>query len=181
MNNLENEVKALIIEALNLEDMTPEDIETDAPLFGEGLGLDSIDALELGLAVKKRFGVSLSGETEEVRAHFRSVASLAAFIRENRTEEKYEMEKTYTKEELFDEIVRVMGDLFEVDTEGVTRESRLVEDLDLDSIDAVDMIVHLQNMIGKRIKPEAFKSVRTVGDVVDVIYDFSQQNGEAAN
>ena len=141
MNNLENEVKALIIEALNLEDMTPEDIETDAPLFGEGLGLDSIDALELGLAVKKRFGVSLSGETEEVRAHFRSVASLAAFIREN----------------------------------------RLVEDLDLDSIDAVDMIVHLQNMIGKRIKPEAFKSVRTVGDVVDVIYDFSQQNGEAAN
>ena len=73
MNNLENEVKALIIEALNLEDMTPEDIETDAPL---------------GLAVKKRFGVSLSGETEEVRAHFRSVASLAAFIRENRTEEK---------------------------------------------------------------------------------------------
>ena len=52
MNNLENEVKALIIEALNLEDMTPEDIETDAPLFGEGLGLDSIDALELGLAVK---------------------------------------------------------------------------------------------------------------------------------
>lgn len=91
------------------------------------------------------------------------------------------MEKTYTKEELFDEIVRVMGDLFEVDTEGVTRESRLVEDLDLDSIDAVDMIVHLQNMIDKRIKPEAFKSVRTVGDVVDVIYDFSQQNGEAAN
>lgn len=90
------------------------------------------------------------------------------------------MEKTYTKEELFDEIVRVMGDLFEVDTEGVTRESRLVEDLDLNSIDAVDMIVHLQNMIGKRIKPEAFKSVRTVGDVVDVIYDFSQQNGEAA-
>ena len=90
------------------------------------------------------------------------------------------MEKTYTKEELFDEIVRVMGDLFEVDTEGVTRESRLVEDLDLDSIDAGDMIVHLQNMIGKRITPEAFKSVRTVGDVVDVIYDFSQQNGEAA-
>ena len=90
------------------------------------------------------------------------------------------MEKTYTKEELFDEIVRVMGDLFEVDTEGVTRESRLVEDLDLDSIDAVDMIVHLQNMIGKRIKPAAFKSVRTVGDVGDVIYDFSQQNGEAA-
>lgn len=88
MNNLENEIKALIIEALNLEDMTPEEIETDAPLFGEGLGLDSIDALELGLAVKKRYGVNLSGETEEVRKHFSSVAALAAFIRENCPEEK---------------------------------------------------------------------------------------------
>ena len=91
------------------------------------------------------------------------------------------MQKTYTKEELFDEIVRVMGELFEVEMTGVTRESRLVEDLDLDSIDAVDMIVHLQNMIGQRIKPEAFKSVRTVGDVVDVIYEFSQKNDEAGS
>ncbi len=88
MNNLEYEIKALIIEALNLEDMTPEEIETDAPLFGEGLGLDSIDALELGLAVKKRYGVNLSGETEEVRKHFSSVAALAAFIRENCPEKK---------------------------------------------------------------------------------------------
>ena len=88
MNNLENDIKALIIEALNLEDMTPEEIETDAPLFGEGLGLDSIDALALGLAVKKRYGVNLSGETEEVRKHFSSVAALAAFIRENCPEEK---------------------------------------------------------------------------------------------
>ena len=87
MSTLENEVKALIIEALNLEEMTPEDIDTDAPLFGDGLGLDSIDALELGLAVKKRFGVSLSGETEEVRQHFKSVATLADFIRANRPQE----------------------------------------------------------------------------------------------
>ncbi len=87
MSTLENEVKALIIEALNLEEMTPEDIDTDAPLFGDGLGLDSIDALELGLAVKKRFGVSLSGEIEEVRQHFKSVATLADFIRANRPQE----------------------------------------------------------------------------------------------
>ena len=57
----------------------------------------------------------------------------------------------------------------------MTRESRLVEDLDLDSIDAVDMIVHLQNMIGRRIKPEAFKSVRTVGDVIDVIVTMAKE------
>ena len=88
MTDLISEIQSLIISSLGLEDIRPEDIDPDEPLFGEGLGLDSIDALELGLAVKKRFGVALSGETEEVRAHFRSVASLAAFIRENRTEEK---------------------------------------------------------------------------------------------
>ena len=80
------------------------------------------------------------------------------------------MQKTYTKEELFDEIVRVMGELFEVDTTGVTRESRLVEDLDLDSIDAVDMIVQLKPYLGnRRLSPEAFKQVHTLGDVVAVI------------
>lgn len=53
MEALHNEIKLLIIEALNLEDISVDDIETDAPLFGDGLGLDSIDALELGLAIKK--------------------------------------------------------------------------------------------------------------------------------
>lgn len=81
METLENQIKAVIIDALNLEDVRVEDIETDAPLFGEGLGLDSIDALELGLAIKKHFGVTLAGPTDEVREHFRSVATLAAFIR----------------------------------------------------------------------------------------------------
>lgn len=85
------------------------------------------------------------------------------------------MAKVCTEQELFEEIVRVMGELFEIDPSTVTRESRLVEDLDLDSIDAVDMIVHLQNMIGRRIKPEAFKSVRTVGDVIDVIVTMAKE------
>lgn len=78
--NLVREVKTLIIEALNLEGMTPDDIETDAPLFGDGLGLDSIDALELGLAIKNRYGVVLSAESEDTRKHFHSVASLVELI-----------------------------------------------------------------------------------------------------
>lgn len=89
------------------------------------------------------------------------------------------MTKMYTEQELFDEIVRVMSELFELNPADITRESRLVEDLDLDSIDAVDMIVHLQNMIGRRIKPEAFKSVRTVGDVINVILDMAHNEGAA--
>ncbi|MDC9595749.1 phosphopantetheine-binding protein [Xenorhabdus anantnagensis] len=80
MQALHIEIKQLIIDTLNLEELTPEDIETDAPLFGDGLGLDSIDALELGLAVKNRFGIVLSSESEEMRQHFTSVATLAAYI-----------------------------------------------------------------------------------------------------
>lgn len=82
MEALINDIKKMIIGTLNLEDISPEDIETDAPLFGEGLGLDSIDALELGLAVKNRYGVALSAESESLRAHFYSVASLAAFVKQ---------------------------------------------------------------------------------------------------
>lgn len=77
---LQLELKALIVSALGLEDIKPEDIETDAPLFVDGLGLDSIDALELGLAIKKKYGITMSAENEENKKHFASVASLADFI-----------------------------------------------------------------------------------------------------
>ncbi|MDY4162987.1 MAG: phosphopantetheine-binding protein [Sutterella sp.] len=80
-----NDIKSLIITSLNLEDITPADIDTDAPLFGEGLGLDSIDALELGLALKKKYGVTLSAESEESRRVFASVAAIAAFVEAQRT------------------------------------------------------------------------------------------------
>ena len=60
--------------------MAAVDIDTAAPLFGDGLGLDSNDALELGLAVKNRYGIVLSSESEEMRQHFFSVATLAAYI-----------------------------------------------------------------------------------------------------
>lgn len=85
MQSLEEEVKQLIIDALQLEDMTPADIDTDAPLFIEGLGLDSIDALELGVALQKRYGISLSADSEETRRHFKSVSTLCALITGHRT------------------------------------------------------------------------------------------------
>lgn len=81
---LEDEIKALIARSLNLEDVRPEEIETDAPLFGEGLGLDSIDALELGLALKKAYGITLTAESEEARRVFTSVATLAEYIAAHR-------------------------------------------------------------------------------------------------
>ncbi|MCL4123280.1 UNVERIFIED_CONTAM: hypothetical protein GTU68_060962 [Idotea baltica] len=78
------EIKQLIIEALNLEDISVDDIETDAPLFGDGLGLDSIDALELGLAIKKKYNLVLDADDTQTREHFASVANLATYITENK-------------------------------------------------------------------------------------------------
>ncbi len=83
-NPLISELQHLIVESLALEDVQPEDIDPDEPLFGEGLGLDSIDALELGLALKKRFGVTLTAESEESRAVFKNVRSLADYIESHR-------------------------------------------------------------------------------------------------
>ncbi|MYM25708.1 acyl carrier protein [Duganella sp. FT135W] len=81
---LELEVKNLIIDVLQLEDITPEDIDSAAPLFVEGLGLDSIDALELGVALQKKYGISLSADSEDTRRHFASVQALAAMIESHR-------------------------------------------------------------------------------------------------
>ena len=80
MSDLQTEIKHLIIEALGLEDMAAEDIAADLTLFGEGLGLDSVDALELGLAIQKRFGIKIDAEAKDTRQHFVNVASLAAFV-----------------------------------------------------------------------------------------------------
>lgn len=80
MNQLENELKTLVIESLGLEDIAPADIDREARLFGDGLGLDSVDALELGLALQKRYGITIDPETRNMREHFASIASLAEFV-----------------------------------------------------------------------------------------------------
>lgn len=80
MDELKLEIKKLIINSLELEDVTPEDIKDDEPIFGAGLGLDSIDALELGVALKKKFDVKLSAENEDSKKHFASVNALAEYI-----------------------------------------------------------------------------------------------------
>jgi len=76
-------LKSLIIETLDLEDISPDDIVDDEPLFGEGLGLDSIDALELGLAIKKTFNVKIEANSEKTKEHFYSINNLVQFIEQN--------------------------------------------------------------------------------------------------
>jgi len=79
-HDLNHDIKQLIIDALGLEDISAQDIGDEQTLFGEGLGLDSVDALELGLAIQKRYGIKIDADAKDTRNHFTSVASLAAFV-----------------------------------------------------------------------------------------------------
>lgn len=82
--NLENEIKELIISGLNLPDLKPSDIDTKEPLFNEGLGLDSVDALELGLLIQKKYNIVIDSKTQNLKEIFFNIENLAAFVRENR-------------------------------------------------------------------------------------------------
>ncbi|ERK07048.1 Acyl carrier protein (ACP2) [Pantoea sp. AS-PWVM4] len=73
------------------------------------------------------------------------------------------------KDEIYQEVAALLTSLFEIDADDIRPDARLYEDLELDSIDAVDMVVHLQKRTGRKIKPEIFRSVRTVQDVVDAV------------
>jgi acyl carrier protein len=83
LSQLKQSIKQLIVDELDLRDRAPEDIEDAAPLFGEGLGLDSLDALQLAMAIEERFGVTIP-EGEEAKKIFASVNALAAYIDEHK-------------------------------------------------------------------------------------------------
>ena len=80
-----------------------------------------------------------------------------------------------TQHEIYARLQSYLEDMFEVPPEKISREARLFEDLDLDSIDAVDLVVKLQELTGRKFKPEEFKSVRTVGDVLDRVHALLQE------
>ena len=78
--SLETDIKTLIIDALNLEDVTIDDIQSSEALFIDGLGLDSIDALELGMALQKKYGIKIESKDDKIKEHFFSVETLANFV-----------------------------------------------------------------------------------------------------
>lgn len=87
MTPTEADLKSMIIDALNLEDVAPEDISSDEELFGAtGLALDSIDALEIGVALQKRYGIKIDSEDKQLRSHFQTVRALTAFVLQQQTQ-----------------------------------------------------------------------------------------------
>jgi acyl carrier protein len=85
LETLENELRALIIEALVLEDMAPADLPREEPLFGDGVGLDSLDALEIALALEEKYGITVDEDDVETKRRFATIASLAEFVAEARS------------------------------------------------------------------------------------------------
>lgn len=86
-----------------------------------------------------------------------------------------------TKEEIMQRIKDIMTEVFDIEAERITPEARLRDDLDIDSIDAVDLIVQLKPLVGRRMQAEAFKSVRTIGDVIDAIQALLVSDDEPVN
>ena len=89
------------------------------------------------------------------------------------------MSSAMTTDEILAHLRQIMQDTFDLDPERVTLDARLYQDLDIDSIDAVDLIVKLKPLAGKRLQPEAFKAVRTVQDVVQALHGMMQDDGAA--
>lgn len=85
-NELEKDLAYLIVEVLNLEDVNPDEIDPEAAIFGDGLGLDSIDALEIAMAISKKYGVKLQSDDENNEKIFSSLRSLAQYVEEHQGE-----------------------------------------------------------------------------------------------
>lgn len=83
------------------------------------------------------------------------------------------------KDDIFQKIVEILSESFDIETARITPQARLYDDLDIDSIDAVDLIVRLKPMVGRRLQPEAFKSVRTVQDVVDALHTLTTETTDS--
>ena len=117
-------------------------------MFADGLGLDSIDALELAVEIGRRYKVQIKSDDERNREIFRSVRTLAAFI----AEEKARMEPArMTRDEIFERVRELLTKTFGLPAEKVTPTALLQKDLDLDSIDAVDLVVYLQDWTGREV------------------------------
>jgi acyl carrier protein len=87
VEELENELKQLIIDALSLKDVDPKDVDASTSLFGDGLGLDSVDVLELGVMLDEKYGIRVKGDDKEHQAAFETVGSLARFVASQRKQE----------------------------------------------------------------------------------------------
>lgn len=168
MTPFEREIASLIIDKLMLTGVTPETMEAEGSLVDD-YGLDSVDLLELAMALGKKYGVEFEDGSDENIAAFTSIRSLSAHVDANRVQ-NIEPAKSFD-EIAFQEVVGGLSEMFGFSLESLNRDTQLVEELDLDSLDALDLVVRLQDTMDTRIPDERLVELRTIGDVVDVIVE----------
>ncbi len=169
MNAFERELLSLIVEALLLPDVDLDSHPPEGHLFEE-LDLDSIDALEIAMVIKRAYGVEFTAGDDDNRAIFTSLRSLAAYVDARR-----EAVVLGPREQIFVKIRDTLSEMFEIDPGEITLDVHLFEDLDLDSIDALDMAVKLQEFTGTRVPEKSLMEVRRVRDVVDLVESLMTQ------
>lgn len=173
MTPFEEELFGLLSREILVDDDVPHGFHRESPLF-DALGLDSTDALKIAVLIEARYGVALRpGETAD-GARFATLAGLAAHVEAARPREvrREAPAKPVSGGALRALVVgrlrEAMVEMFDVEPAKVTEAARLFEDLGLDSIDALDMVGRLQEIVGCRIPESKLRDVRRVGDVVDV-------------
>ncbi len=168
---LEREIAALTIDKLMLSGLTPETMEPELSLV-EDYGLDSIDLLELAMAISRKYGVEFKDGSEENVVHFASLRALARHVEANREVEATAAAPT-AEERAFQEITNGLSEMFGMSVDTLDNDTKLVEDLDLDSLDALDLVVRLQDKLGARIPDDRLMELRTIGDVVRVVTELT--------
>lgn len=171
---LEREIAALTIDKLMLSGVTPETMEPELSLV-EDYGLDSIDLLELAMAISRRYGVEFKDGSEENVVHFSSLRALARHVHANRVVEEAPLATPSAEERAFQEITAGLSEMFGMSVETLDKDTKLVEDLDLDSLDALDLVVRLQDRLGARIPDDRLMELRTIGDVVRVVTELTDK------
>ena len=148
--------------------LTPPTLIPRRHYLGEGLGLDSIDALEIGAALSKRYRIKIKSQDEKPNSILIPLNLLPGLSRKRPEVKGFPLEtETWIKSTMFEKLRDLLEDEFDIDRGNVTLDALLYEDLGLDSIDAVDLMAWIVKLTGKRMSPEDFRNVRTVRDVID--------------
>src|SRR5690606_13039417 len=129
--------------------------------------------LELAMAVSRKYGVEFQDGSDANVVVFQSIRSLAAHVEANQVQSEQPRAQTF-EQIAFQEIVGGLTDMFGFPPESLSRQTQLVEELDLDSLDALDLIVRLQDKLGSRIPDDRLMELRTIGDVVDVVVELNE-------
>lgn len=174
MHAFEREIGEVIVDCLALPEPLGTDFDPQANLF-ETLGLDSIDALEIVMALKRRYGVDFAAEDDRNQHIFANIRTLAAHVEAHRPAPVSD-----ARAEMLAKISTAFVEMFELEEGKVTEDAHLVDDLELDSIDALDMMAKLQEFVGRRVPESKIAEIRTVREVVDLCIQMQSEGATAS-